>query len=69
MNLVLGPRHWAIMIGAVILAIAAVVLLPQVASIYSMTTYAFPAVSLAVILNILGTATERGRWPMKALAC
>ena len=68
MNLVLEPRHWAIMIGAVILAIAAVVLLPQVASIYSMTTYAFPAVSLAVILNILGTATERGRWPLKALA-
>jgi type IV secretion system protein VirD4 len=68
MNLVFEPRHWVIMIGAVIIAIAAVVLLPQVISIYLMTTYALLAASLAVILNILGTAAERGRWPLKALA-
>jgi hypothetical protein len=56
------------MIGTVIMAIAAVVLLPQVLSIYPIMTYAFLAISLAVILNILGTAAQRGRWLLKGLA-
>ena len=68
MSFVLEARHWVIMIGAVILAAAALILVPQAVAIYPMTTYAFPIIALAAILNTLGTAAERLRLPLRLLA-
>jgi type IV secretion system protein VirD4 len=68
MSFVLEARHWVIMIGAVIVAAAAVILAPQMVAIYPMTTYAVPIAALAAILDTLGTAAERLRWPLKLLA-
>lgn len=68
MNFVLETRHWAIMIGAVLLAAAAVILAPQMVAIYPMTTYAVPILAGAIILDTLGTAAERHRAALKLLA-
>ena len=68
MSFVLEARHWVIMIGAVIVAAAAVILAPQMVAIYPMTSYAAPIIALAIILDTLGTAAERLRWPLKLLA-
>ena len=68
MSFVLDPRHWVIMIGAVILAAAAMALAPQAVAIYPVTTYAFPIIAVAAILDTLGTAAERHRTPLKLLA-
>lgn len=59
MSFVLEARHWVIMIGAVILAAAAVILAPQMIAIYPMTRYAVPIIAVAVILDTLGTAAGR----------
>ena len=68
MSFVLEARHWVIMIGAVILAAAAMALAPQAVAIYPVTTYAFPIIAVAAILDTLGTAAERHRTPLKLLA-
>ncbi|RAK06668.1 type IV secretion system protein VirD4, partial [Salipiger aestuarii] len=68
MRFVLEARHWVIMIGAVILATAAMILAPQAVAIYPVTTYAVPIIAVAAILDTLGTAAERLRWPLKLLA-
>lgn len=68
MTFVLEARHWALMIGAVVLAASAMVLLPEAAAIYPMTAYAFPLVALAAISNTLGTAAERHRGLLKFAA-
>lgn len=68
MSFVLEARHWAIMIGAVILAATALILAPHLVAIYPVTTYAFPILALAAILDTLGTTAERLRWPLKLLA-
>lgn len=68
MSFVLEARHWVIMIGVVILAAAALVFAPQAVAIYPVTTYAFPIIAVAVILDTLGTAAERHRAPLKLLA-
>lgn len=59
MSFVLEARHWVIMIGAVILAAAALIFAPQAVAIYPVTTYAFPIIAMAMIFDILGTAAER----------
>ncbi|MEP5762921.1 MAG: hypothetical protein ABJ327_27085 [Litoreibacter sp.] len=51
-----------------ILAVAAMILAPQAVAIYPMTTYAFPILAVAAILDTLGTAAERHRMPLKLLA-
>ena len=68
MTFVLEARHWAIMIGAVILAAVAMIIAPQMVAIYPVTTYAFPIIAMAAILDTLGTTAERLRWPLKLLA-
>mgnify|MGYP003624606397 FL=1 len=68
MSFVLEARHWVVMMGAVILAAAAMALAPQAVAIYPMTTYAFPIIAMAAILDTLGTAAERHRTPLKLLA-
>lgn len=65
MSFVLEARHWAVMIGAMILAAAAMIFLPQMVPLYPTTTYAFPVIAIAVILNTLGTAAERHRGALK----
>ena len=49
MSFVLEARHWMIMIGAVILAAAALILTPQTVAIYPVTTYAFPIIAAAAM--------------------
>ncbi len=68
MSFVLESRHWAIMISAVIVAAAAVILAPQVVAIYQVTTYAFPLIAVAAILDTFGTTAEHHRTPLKFLA-
>lgn len=68
MSFVLEARHWAMMIGAMILAAAAIIFIPQVVALYPTTTYAFPVIATAVILNTLGTAAERHRGVLKLSA-
>lgn len=65
---ILEVHHWMIMIGAVILAAAALILAPQLVAIYPMTNYAVPIIAVAAILDTLGTATERYRTSLKLLA-
>lgn len=76
MSFVLGARHWMFMIGAVVLAAVAMIFLPQAIPIYPETTYAFPIIAIAVILDTLGATTDRHRaalkrlsWVALALAC
>ena len=68
MSFVLEARHWVIMIGAVILAAVALILAPQAVAIYPVTTYAFPIIAVATILDTLGSTAERHRTPLKLLA-
>ena len=68
MMFVWEARHWVIMMGAVILAAAALILTPHVVAIYSVTAYSFPIIALATILDTLGTTAERHRLPLKLLA-
>lgn len=69
MSFVLEARHWVFMVGAVILAAAAMILAPQAIAIYSVTTYVFPIIAVAAILDTLGTVAERhNRAPLKLLA-
>lgn len=68
MKFVRGTRHWVTIIIAVILAIAAMFFLPQVFPVYSITTYAFGIIGLAVILDTLGSAAERHRTTLKAVS-
>ncbi len=68
MNFVLEARHWVVMIGTGLLAAIAMTLAPKVVSIYPMTNYAFPIITVAVILNTLGTTAERHRILLKLLA-
>ncbi|MGR3704071.1 type IV secretory system conjugative DNA transfer family protein [Sulfitobacter sp.] len=69
MNVVLEARHWVIMIGVITVAIVAKVFAPHVIAIYPVTTFAFPVIALAIILDTLGTAIERHRALLKLLAC
>lgn len=64
----LQARHWTIMIGAVIMAIVAMTFASEVVPIYRITTYAFPIIAIAAILDTLGGIIERHRTPLKALA-
>jgi type IV secretion system protein VirD4 len=68
MNFALEARHWVQMVGAVILAVAAILYLPQWIAIYPVTTWAFPLIAIAAILDTLGTTVERQRGPLKLLA-
>lgn len=68
MNVVLEVRHWMVMIGAVTVAIIAKVFVPHVIAIYPVTTYAFPIIAVATILDTFGAAAERHRTPLKLLA-
>lgn len=68
MNFNLKARHWLIMIGTMILAAAAMILIPKVVAIYPATTYAFPILAAAMILDTLGTAAERHRSLLKLCA-
>ena len=68
MNFVLEARHWVFMIGAVVLAAVAIIFLPQAIPIYPVTSYAFPIIAVAFILDTLGTAAQRDRRPLKRLA-
>lgn len=68
MNFMLETRHWVTMIIAVILAVSAVIFLPNVVAIYPITTYAFLIIALAVILDTLGHATEGRRASLKLAA-
>lgn len=68
MNLVLEPRHWILMIGAVLIAALAFWGLPQMLSIYPLTLYAIPLLAGAAILDTLGNASEGRRAPWKVAA-
>lgn len=68
MSFVLEARHWVNMIGAVVVAAAAMILAPQIVAIYPVTTWAFPIIAVAAILDTLGTAAERHRTPLRLLA-
>lgn len=64
----LEGRHWAIMAGSMIMAIAVMIMAPELVAIYTITTYAFPIIAIAAILDTLGGNTERHRTALKALA-
>lgn len=68
MNLAIEPRHWLIMIAAVVVAALAFWGLPQLTPLYPPTTLALPVLAVAAILDTLGTASEGRRWPWKAVA-
>ena len=68
MNLVLEPRHWILMVGAVLIAGLAFWGLPQMLSIYPLTLYAIPLLAGAAILDTLGNASEGRRAPWKIAA-
>ena len=68
MNFNLEARHWLIMVASVILAAAAMILIPKVVAIYPATIYAFPILAAAMIFDTLGTAAERHRSILKLCA-
>lgn len=68
MDFTLETRHWVTMIIAVILAVVAVIFLPEIVAIYPVTTYAFLVIALAVIFDSLASATEGHRAPLKVAA-
>ena len=61
------PRHWIMIVGAVILAAAAFWGVPHLVQVFTASRYAFPLIALAVILDTLGDASEGRRAPWKAL--
>lgn len=68
MNFNLEARHWMIMIGAVILAAAAMILIPKAVAVYPAATYAFPILAAAMVIDTLGTAAERHKAILKLCA-
>ncbi len=65
MNAGLETRHWAVMIGAVTLAIVAMIVIPELTPLYAPTVVAFPIMAVAVVLDTLGTAVESHRARLK----
>lgn len=65
MNADMETRHWAVMIGAVTLAIVAMIAIPELTPLYAPTVVAFPIMAIAVVLDTLGTAVESHRARLK----
>lgn len=68
MTFVLEARHWATIGAAIIAAAAAAILGPRMLAIDPLTLWVFPLLAAAAILNTLGTAAERHRAALRALA-
>lgn len=68
MNFALETRHWMVIFGTVALTAAIMIFGPYVVPIYPTTTYAFPVIATAIILDTLGATAERLRSPLKRLA-
>ncbi|MCB5411963.1 type IV secretory system conjugative DNA transfer family protein [Pseudogemmobacter faecipullorum] len=65
---ILEARHWVMMIAAVLLGAAGLLLAPSFVPLLHTTSWAFPLIALAAILDTLGGAAERHRGALKLAA-